>query len=130
MTSVAQITGVVTASHEGLSLRLILGMAGLAKLQDEYGKDLAPLVAMFEDKTMPDFAVLLRVTQIGLERYHPDADPYLADDLLASDITVAVQLINAAFQGLQAAAPGKPRGQAAPGNGAKARGKAKAAKRG
>ena len=123
----AQITGVVTAAHGGTEYSLILGMAGLARLQQEYGKDLAPLMAMFEEGQMPDFAVLLRVTELALQRHHPEADSHLADDLLAADITVAVRVINAAFEGLQAQGGQGGKGSDG-GNGAKAGGKAKARK--
>lgn len=125
----SQITGVVTAQHDGKAIRLILGMTGLAQLQVEYGKDLGPLVAMFEDKSMPDFSVLLRATQVALERFHGDADPYLADDLLAQDLTIAVRVINLAFEGLQNAGPKSGKAKAAPGNVERPR-KARAAKRG
>ncbi|MFN3275447.1 MAG: hypothetical protein ACK41U_12305 [Paracoccus sp. (in: a-proteobacteria)] len=101
----AQITGIVTVRHAGKDYSLMLGMSGLAKLQQDYGKDLAPLVAMFEEKVMPDFAVLLRVTQIALERFHPDADDWLADDMLQHDFSVGARVIREAFESLQKATP-------------------------
>ncbi|WP_411839246.1 hypothetical protein [Paracoccus sp. ME4] len=123
----AQITGVVTAVHDGTEYSLILGMSGLARLQEEYGKDMAPIVAMFEEGEMPDFAVLLRVTELALQRHHPEGGRELADDLLTADITVPVRVINAAFEGLQAQG-GKAGKGTAGGNGVRAGGKAKARK--
>lgn len=104
------VTGVVTATHEGQTYRLILGMGGLARLQQEYGVELAPLVAMEDEGRMPDFSVLLRVTQVALERFHPDADPYLADDLLTADVAVAVRILNAAFGAMKGSASVKAGG--------------------
>lgn len=127
----SQITGVVTVRHKDKDYSLMLGMSGLAKLQQEYGKDLAPLVAMFEEKVMPDFAVLLRVTQIALERYHPDVNAWLADDLLQNDFSVGARVISEAFEQLQKATPAAARKGAASGNVAKPRAKkAKPARRG
>ena len=126
----ANVTGIIETKHAGATYRLTLGMSGLARLQEEYGKGLEPLIAMAAGGEAPDFAVLLRVTQVALERFHPDADPYLADDLLAADVGIAVAVMNAAFAGLQAATPGKPGGATASGKATAPRGKAKPGKRG
>ncbi|WP_111559464.1 hypothetical protein [Paracoccus sediminilitoris] len=126
----AQLTGIIEAKHAGATYRLTLGMSGLARLQEEYGKGLEPLIAMAQEGQAPDFAVLLRVTQVALERFHPDADPYLADDLLAADVGIAVAVMSAAFAGLQAATPGKAGGATASGKATAPRGKAKPGKRG
>lgn len=120
----AQITGAVTVTHDGKDYSLILGMSGLAQLQKEYGQDLKPLVEMEEEGKLPDFSVLVRITTIALKRFHPDADPYLADDLLRADPSVPMQVVRDAFD-----LPDDDK--AAPsGNAARPRAKRKGAKRG
>jgi hypothetical protein len=129
----AEITGEITATFGGTSYRLVLGMRGLALLQAEYGLDLAPILgnpgeAPPEDpaegvdpaeaaepdaaqaaQRLPDIGALIRVVEVSLARYHPNADPYLGSDLLQADMSLAPRLIFAAIpQGDEDAAPAPP----------------------
>lgn len=102
----AQINGVVQVRHGGKSYSLILGMSGLAKLQREYDQSLSIFQEMEEEGKVPDFGALLRVVEIGLERFHGDADPYLADDLMRAKPELPVELVNAAFATMDGGAEG------------------------
>lgn len=93
----AQITGEVTATHDGSEYTLLLGLRGIAKLQEEYGADLAPLSKMGDGDSMPDMNVLLRVVDIALSRYHPDAGEDVAEGLLMADMNLPGKLLAAAF---------------------------------
>ncbi|MBK4216135.1 hypothetical protein JJJ17_09375 [Paracoccus caeni] len=94
------ITGEVTVKHAGKTYRLYLGIRGIGHLQQEFGADLAPL---FKDDTdldagvPPEMTPLLRVVELALSRHHTDADDYLADDLLAADMSLPGKLIAAAI---------------------------------
>lgn len=101
------ITGEVTAQHGGKEYRLYLGMRGIGRLQEEYGKDLAPLMADPDAAKggVPDMGPLVRVVEVSLLRYHPDADPYLADDLLRTDLSLPGRLIASAIPGAADEAP-------------------------
>jgi hypothetical protein len=54
-------------------------------LQDEYGQNLEPILAI-KDGELPHFGVCLRVVELALQRYHPDAGPDVADDILTQDM--------------------------------------------
>lgn len=102
------ITGEVAVTHGGQEYRLFLGMRGIGKLQEEFGKDLAPFMGLEDDgddKAIPEMTPLLRVIEVSLARYHPEADPYLADALLAADLGLPGKLIAAAIPGAEREAP-------------------------
>lgn len=93
----AQITGEIIASFEGREYRLMLGLRGIARLQEEYGADLAPLSEMGESDSMPDMNVLLRVVDIALMRHHDDVGEDVAEGLLMQDMNLPGKLLAAAF---------------------------------
>lgn len=94
----AQITGEITATLAGTTYQLCLGMRGIAKLQQEYGQQLDPITKLDpETEELPDFGVMLRIMELALERHHPDADAWIADDLIRQDAAVVFRLIEAAF---------------------------------
>ncbi|RJL13690.1 hypothetical protein [Paracoccus siganidrum] len=93
----AQITGEITASFEGREYRLMLGLRGIARLQEEYGKELTPLMEMSEGNSIPDMNVLLRVVDIALMRHHDDVGEDVAEGLLMQDMDLPGKLLAAAF---------------------------------
>lgn len=102
------ITGEVAVTHDGQEYRLFLGMRGIGRLQEEFGKDLAPFMGLQEDggdNAIPEMTPLLRVIEVSLTRHHPEADPYLADALLAADLALPGKLIAAAIPGAADEAP-------------------------
>lgn len=104
----AKMLGEVTASVGGETYRLRLTMRGIATLQDEYGQNLDPILSL-ADGELPHFGVCLRVVELALQRYHPDAGPDVADDILTQDMGIFGQLLEAAF----------PQAEAQPGRGKK-----------
>ncbi|RWR31355.1 hypothetical protein D2T31_04980 [Sinirhodobacter populi] len=91
----AEFTGEFSHTVGGKTYRLALGLRGIAVLQQELGKDLAPL--QIEDGDHADFNVLLRVVEVALQRHHPDAGPEVAEEILASDLSIWARLVAAAF---------------------------------
>lgn len=81
---------------------LHLGFRSIATLQDEFGRDLKPIMEAFEDGELPDFRAIVRIVEVSLTRYHPDAGPDVADAIMAENPTVFVDLISAAFPGAAA----------------------------
>lgn len=131
-------TGEVTAKLGGKTYRLYLGMRGIGQLQQEFGKDLAPIMEaaggmpeagdgdQAEAASLPDLQALIRVVEVSLARFHSDeADDYLAGDLLQADIGLAPRLIFAAIPQVSddpAPSGTSPRrGKAAPAGKSKAR---------
>lgn len=95
----SNITGEVVAQHDGKTYRLYLGMRGIGLLQQEFGKDIAPIFAEADASgtAIPDMSALLRVVEVSLHRHHPDADEYTAGDLLGADLSLPGRLIHATF---------------------------------
>jgi hypothetical protein len=103
----AKMLGDVTVSVGGEEYRLRLTMRGIATLQDEFGKNLDPILNL-QPGDLPHFGVCIRVVELALKRYHPDASPDVADDILTQDMGIFGQLLEAAFpQGDGQSADGK-----------------------
>lgn len=133
----SEITGEVTAKLGGKTYRLYLGMRGIGQLQQEFGKDLAPIMeaaggmpeadgdGAATTTSLPDLHALIRVVEVSLSRFHSDeTDEYLAGDLLQADIGLAPRLIFAAIP--QASDDTVPSGPASRGRKAAPAGKSKA----
>jgi len=92
------LTGEISVQHQGQDYLLMLGLRGVAKLQAKYGKNLDVIrTADAGVEELPDLGVYLDIVDIALERYHPDADPAIADQLLAADMSLPGLLLAAAF---------------------------------
>lgn len=61
--------------------RLHMGMSVLAQLQSQHGQNVLSEI----DAEAPNLDVIVDLMALCLQRYHPDADTYLADDLLAEN---------------------------------------------
>lgn len=92
----AKMLGEVNVSVGGESYCLRLTMRGIATLQDEYGQNLEPILALKKGE-LPHFGVCLRVVELALQRYHPEAGPDVADDILTQDMAIFGTLLEAAF---------------------------------
>ena len=99
----AKMLGEVNVSVGSETYCLRLTMRGIATLQDEYGQNLEPILGLKEDQ-LPHFGVCLRVVELALQRYHPDAGPEVADDILTQDMGIFGQLMEAAFPQAEAQA--------------------------
>ncbi|MDS9468211.1 hypothetical protein RGQ15_11600 [Paracoccus sp. MBLB3053] len=104
------LTGEVIVQHQGVEYRLMLGLRGIAKLQDQYGARLDPIRNMGQgEDEIPDFNVLLNIVDIALERHHPNAGADLSEHLLIEDMALPGKLLKAAFPEAKPAAS-KPAG--------------------
>ena len=92
----AKMLGDVNVSVGGQEYCLRLTMRGIATLQDEFGQNLEPILAL-QPGELPHFGVCLRVVELALKRYHPDAGPDVADDILTQDMTIFGTILEAAF---------------------------------
>jgi hypothetical protein len=92
----ASILGELEVTHGGATYRLRLTMRGIATLQDEFGNDIGGILDMSEGG-IPNMNICLRVVELALKRFHPDADADLADDILSDDMSIFGKLIAAAF---------------------------------
>lgn len=92
----AKMLGEVDVSVGSKNYCLRLTMRGIATLQDEYGQNLSPILGI-KDGELPHFGVCLRVVELALQRYHPDAGPDIADDILTQDMAIFGQILEAAF---------------------------------
>lgn len=92
----AKMLGEIDVNVGGESYCLRLTMRGIATLQDEYGKNLEPILALKKNE-LPHFGICLRVVELALHRHHPDAGPDVADDILTQDMTIFGTLLEAAF---------------------------------
>lgn len=94
----AQITGEITATLGDKTYQLCLGMIGFAQLQQEYGQQLEPITKLDpEREELPDFGVIVRIVEIALQRHHPEANRYVADDLCRQDMSLVYRLLEAAM---------------------------------
>ncbi|SCY61525.1 hypothetical protein [Paracoccus tibetensis] len=92
------ITGEVVVTARGETYRLCLGMIGLAQLQKEYGQHLGPITDLdLKEGELPDFSVMVRVVDLALDRYHPEHDKWVADDILREDLSTFLRLVEGAF---------------------------------
>ena len=92
--------GSFTVSAGGENYRLWLGMSGLADLQARHGQDVLAKLDPPEGapKTwVPDLAIVVDVVAISLDRFHPDADRYTIDDIMAENADLVGRLLTAAF---------------------------------
>lgn len=106
----AQIVGDFDVALNGATYVLHMGMAQLGTLQDEFGTDLAPFMVLPKPGSLPRFSAYVRLVEVALNRYHPDAPDTLAGDLVTANPMVVAELLAAAFPDakLQAgASPGK-----------------------
>jgi hypothetical protein len=94
----ADITGALSVEHNGARYSLRLTMRGIAKLQEEFGRDIAGLLSG-DVATVPDFGAILRVVEIALAKGNPsmadDKIKDLADDIATVDLVG--RIVQAAF---------------------------------
>lgn len=85
---------------------LHLGFRAIAQLQDEFGRDLGPIIGAFESGKLPDFRAIVRLIEVSLERYHPGATSEIADEILAENPKIFAELLSTAFPAPEQAKPG------------------------
>lgn len=88
-------TGLLEMEAGGKTYRLHLGMSVLAKVQAKHGKGFDDLLAGGDG--LPNLAVIHDLFLGALERYHPEADKYVVDDLIAENISAVGDLMAASF---------------------------------
>lgn len=93
----AKVVGDLSVKAGGKDYVLHLGFRALGTLQDELGRDLAPIMSAFEEGGLPNFGVLVRVIEVALVRYHPGVGPEVADAVLAENPTCFADLLVTAF---------------------------------
>lgn len=106
--------GALTVQSGGKSYTLWLGMSVIAGLQGKHGQDVLQRLeppAGAPATWMPDLGIVVDLFQLALQRYHPDADCYLVDEILAENAGALQSLLAAAFP-----QQGSDRGGKAPGN--------------
>jgi len=108
----AKMLGEVNVSVGNDRYCLRLTMRGIAALQDEYGQNLDPILNIKEGE-LPHFGVCLRVVELALHRYHPEAGPDVADDILTQDMAIFGQLLEAAFPQAEVQSDGEKKKKAA-----------------
>lgn len=92
--------GLLTVTAGGKEYRLWLGMSVLADLQSKHGQDVFTKMdppAGAGAEWLPDLNILIDMFLLALCRYHPDADRYLVDEVLAENADVFPKLMAAAF---------------------------------
>jgi hypothetical protein len=99
----ADVTGTIHIEHGGKQYALRLSMGGIAKLQAEFGRDIAGLLSGAANE-VPDFAAILRVVEVALEKAQPSLSQEkikdLADDIASTDLVG--KIIAAAFPDVEA----------------------------
>jgi hypothetical protein len=101
--------GDIEVALDGATYTLHMGFRELGVLQSEFGRNLVPLLVKPDDGELPDLAAYLRVVEVSLRRYHPQAAPTVADDIMAADIGIVAKLLAAAFpDALKSGADGGP----------------------
>jgi hypothetical protein len=96
----AKMLGDLTVSVGGQEYCLRLTMRGIATLQDEFGQNLEPILNVKAGQ-LPHFGVCLRVVELALKRYHPEAGPEVADDILSEDMMIFGRLLDTAFPAVE-----------------------------
>ena len=91
--------GELILSANGQDYRLSLGMSVLAALQAKHGQDVLSRLDAPEGAKdwVPDLNIVIDLFLASLERYHPEADRWLVDDLMAENGDALPQLMAAAF---------------------------------
>lgn len=100
--------GMVTLKAGGQEYRLWLGMSVLAELQARHGQTFLDRMEPPEGASrawMPDLSILIDLIVFALARYHPEADRYTADEILAENPGCYTAIMAAAFP-----APDAPQG--------------------
>jgi len=92
--------GLLIVAAAGKEYRLWLGMSVLADMQAKHGQDVfsrldAPAGA--PAGWVPDLGILVDLFLFGLQRYHPEADRYTVDEILAENADAFPRLMAAAF---------------------------------
>lgn len=97
----ADVTGTHYHEHAGTRYAFRLTMRGLATLQAEFGRDIAGILS--GGNGIPDFAAILRIVEVALERGTPSLSPdqvkELAEDMANGDLVGAI--VKAAFPDAQ-----------------------------
>lgn len=111
----AAFTGELNVAHNGRDLTLRLTLAGLARLQDKYGPDIAGLLdENRSDEEILPFGIMLDVISVSLQkgmRMPEDEAEELADDILSADPDVLGRLLSAAFPSAATKTGGRPSGK-------------------
>lgn len=102
----AKIVGDVEVMLDGVTYTLHMGMREIAALQEQFGDELTPFLVPPKAGGLPKFGAYLRMVELALCRYHKDAAPIVAEDILAANLTIVPQLLAAAFPDAKLPVPG------------------------
>lgn len=92
--------GALKVTAGGNEYTLWLGMSVLADLQDKHGNDVLNQVDAPADagaNWLPPLRIVVDLLLGALQRYHPDADKYTVDEIMADAPDVFERLMAAAF---------------------------------
>ena len=92
--------GALKVTAGGQDYTLWLGMSGLAEMQAKHGQDVLQKLEPPEGADaawVPDLNIVLDLLMASLQRYHDDADRFVADEIFAENEGVVLHLLSAAF---------------------------------
>ena len=84
----------------GEEYTLFVGMSVLADLQAKHGQDVLTQLEAPEgsgENWMPDLSIVTDLFLGALQRFHPDADRWIADDIIAENAEALPMLMQASF---------------------------------
>jgi len=96
----ADVRGSLKVTASGEEYTLFVGMSVLAGLQAKHGQDVLERLDAPEGAGagwMPDLSIVTDLFLGALERYHPDADRWLVDDIIAENGEALTELMQASF---------------------------------
>lgn len=102
----ADVTGTLRRDYNGKSYAMRLTPLGIAALQDRYGNDF--LAQIEKTQGLPNLRLFVDIVTEALvkgEAMPRDEAHSLADDLVASDLSLPLEIIQAAFPAVEGAAP-------------------------
>ena len=104
----AQVVGDIDVTLDGVTYTLHMGMRELARLQDDFGQDLAPYFMPVAAGGLPKFGAYLRMVEVSLDRWHGGVPDTVAEDILAARPGIVAELLAAAFPSAKLPAGAKP----------------------
>lgn len=92
--------GSLKVTANGEEYTLFVGMSVLADLQAKHGQDVLEHLDAPDgagENWMPDLSIVTDLFLGALQRFHPDADRWLVDDIIVENGEALPQLMQASF---------------------------------
>ncbi len=106
-------TGEVKLKAQGKNYRLHLGMSVLADLQEQFGDKIDEVLSPAPAGKLPNLKVMHAIFLAALQRYHPDADRWVVDDIISENQNAFADLLSSAFPDMEDAGEGEGKRKAA-----------------